>query len=129
MVTPDEIQNHLIALNWAYFEQEQYRVDAYDQRNGQRWFLEAVGRVNEEMMWFSRSQVMLGVSLEDPAHRFCLTSGERETLLRTMLRAEYVFRQLDATGWAVIHADMLQELRMVLQLSGNLPLQESPLWY
>ena len=64
MTAREEIQQHLIALNWAYVEQEKYHVDAYDQRNGQRWFFEAMERVNAELMWFMQHRLLLEVSLQ-----------------------------------------------------------------
>ena len=128
MNMPDAVTAHLVALNWAYFEQEQYRVDAYDQRNGQCWFLEASGRVHTERLWFSRYQLVLGLSLEDPAHRFYVLEGEYEAALRGMLRAEYLLRCSRPTEQWEVYDRVIQELQKALEVSGNLPLQESPTW-
>ena len=125
----DEITAHVTDLNWAYYEQEKYRVDAYDQRNGQQWFREASGRVYIEQLWFSQHQLVLGVSREDIAHHFyAIEEDEEEAVLLEILRAEYVLRNSHPTEHWAVYDEVIQLLQKALALSGNLPLQESPAW-
>jgi hypothetical protein len=53
----EERGGHLATCNFAVYEREKYRVDAYDQRNGQRWFLDAVNRLEGELQLFHQHGV------------------------------------------------------------------------
>ena len=55
----EEITAHLADLNFAGVEQVKYADDAYDQRNGQRWFVDAWQRTLAEMEWFAQHHIVL----------------------------------------------------------------------
>ena len=118
---------HLLLLNEAYCEQEKYRTDEHDHRTGHARFHAAVERVLEERVWFRRFQIVLGVASDSVQQHFVVREHEQSAaVIRGMWRLEYILRQCPPQEHQDLYERLMQDLHSALEVSGNLPLQESP---